>query len=212
MILFISNVLWLSAGIIATLAVIGIIKKVNVKKSTSKPPVKLESPTKNNTDSITHSNNKFKGELTSTTSVSIDSSSDKSKNKEAWEPAIVAVRRNLTAIFALLGGVSVSRIDNMEEWKNLLISIHNDDLIDMWRDVITRPNLWITYLQTFGIQQDLTSEFTYLPEYVEMYSCIGEEFKVGEVYTVISPCWIYTNADNNQSVALRGKAIKKHLI
>lgn len=130
--------------------------------------------------------------------------------EKIWKPAIVAVREHLDEIFPLLRGVSFTKIDNMEDWKNLLISIHNDDLIEMWKDVIARPNLWITYLQTFGIQQDLTSEFTYVPEYDEMYSCIGDDFNTGDTYSVISPCWIYTDAENHQTVALKGK-VKKTL-
>lgn len=205
------NLLWLSIGIFSTLAVIGIVKKVNAQRSHSQSPSKLQTPVIDNNDATKLADGEENEESDSSTVVSVDSPSDQSpKAEKIWEPAIVAVRKNLSNIFSLLGGVSASKIDNMEEWKNLLISIHNDELIDMWRDVIKQPNLWITYLQTFGIQQDLTLEFTYLPEYEEMYSCIDEDFKAGYIYTVISPCWIYTDQDNNQTVALRGKVTKKH--
>lgn len=129
-----------------------------------------------------------------------------------WEPAIVAVRKNLDKIFPLLRGVSTSKIDNSQDWSELIVSINNEDLNEMWQDAISRPTLWLTYLQSFGIQKDLTSEFKYISEYDELYSCQnGVKMQVGQTYTVVSPCWIYTDAEKGKIVALKGIVTEKNV-
>lgn len=132
------------------------------------------------------------------------------KSDDKWVPASVAFKDNIARIKPLLHGVGTDGISNAEQWKEVIVSINNEDLTDMWKTAISRPGLWLTYLQTFGLQRDLTAEFTCLPEYSEMYDdATSKQLINGEKYIVVSPCWIYTNSDNNQEVAVKGFVKKK---
>lgn len=123
---------------------------------------------------------------------------------DAWEPAEIAVFKHLEQIKPLLHGVTKTQISNKELWTDVIVSINNEELTEMWGSAINRPGLWITYLQSFGIQSDFTSEFTCLPEYQDMY--INKEGVMinGNKYRVISPCWIYTDSDNIKHIIQKG--------
>ena len=133
-----------------------------------------------------------------------DDSNISIKEKE-WIPADIAFQENLEKFKPLLRGVSKTKISNKEEWTSLIVSINNDDLIAMWKAAINRPDLWMTYLQTFGLQIDLLDSFEALEEYKEMYDTSdGTPLQMGKIYKVVSTCWIYTDENNYKSVALKG--------
>lgn len=127
------------------------------------------------------------------------------KEKKVWEPAEVAIEKNLNKIAPLLRGVTRERITNDNDWTSLIVSIHNDDLIELWTKSVKRPELWVTYLQTFNIQMDWVDSFVGLEEYKELYENEdGSEIEVGIKYSVVAPCWIHTDANNQKSVILKG--------
>lgn len=127
------------------------------------------------------------------------------KKEKAWEPAEFAVEKNLTKIAPLLRGVSRESITNSEDWTSLVISINNDDLTQLWKECVKRPELWVTYLQTFKLQMEWVDSFEGLDGYKEKYSMEnGDEIVVGKKYRVVSPCWIYTDKNNQKSVILKG--------
>lgn len=131
--------------------------------------------------------------------------------QKPWTPAEIAVQENLDLIKPLLRGVTKTDIANKGQWSSVITSIDNEDLSDMWQDAQKQPGLWYTYLQTFGLQCDLVSEFTCLPDYMERYSTDdGQPLECNNVYVVESPCWIYTDSENNKSVALKGIVTKKN--
>lgn len=124
---------------------------------------------------------------------------------KVWEPAEVAIEKNLNKIAPLLRGVTRERITNDNDWTSLIVSINNDDLIELWKKSVKRPELWVTYLQTFNIQMDWVDSFVGLEEYKEQYENEdGNEIEVGIKYSVVAPCWIHTDANNQKSVILKG--------
>lgn len=124
---------------------------------------------------------------------------------KVWEPAEVAIEKNLNKIAPLLRGVTRERITNDNDWTSLIVSINNDDLIELWKKSVKRPELWVTYLQTFNIQMDWVDSFVGLEEYKELYENEdGNEIEVGIKYSVVAPCWIHTDANNQKSVILKG--------
>lgn len=134
---------------------------------------------------------------------------DKPKVEKKWEPAEVAFKNNLNQFVTLLRGVTSNSITNKEDWTNIIVEINNDDLIDMWKEGINRPELWVTYLQTFNVQMDWVESFVSVHEYREMYDVYeGGELELGEKYYVKSPCWLYTDSDNRKTVLLKGKVSK----
>ena len=127
------------------------------------------------------------------------------KKEKVWEPAEFAVEKNLTKIAPLLRGVSRESITNSEEWTSLVISINNDDLTQLWKECVKRPELWVTYLQTFKLQMEWVDSFEGLDGYKEKYSMEnGDDIVIGKKYRVVSPCWIYTDKNNQKSVILKG--------
>lgn len=124
---------------------------------------------------------------------------------KVWEPAEVAIEKNLSKIAPLLRGVTRECITNDNDWTSLIVSINNDDLIELWKKSVKRPELWVTYLQTFNIQMDWVDSFVGLEEYKELYENEdGNEIEVGIKYSVVAPCWIHTDANNQKSVILKG--------
>lgn len=138
---------------------------------------------------------------------------DKPKAVKKWEPAEIAFERNLEKIVPLLRGVAKDRISNIADWNSVIIGINNDELTDMWKTGAHRPEMWVTYLQTFGLQVDWVESFECIEEHKEMYSTIENESpEVGKKYVVTSPCWIYTNESNQKSVILKGVVKQKEIV
>ncbi len=134
----------------------------------------------------------------------------KKLSPKEWIPAETAFTDNLDKFKPLLSGVSNSAIINKKDWTSLVVSINNDELTSMWESAINKPELWITYLQTFGLQIDLLDSFEALEEYKEMYETSdGTPLQIGATYKVVSNCWIYTDENNQKSVALKGVVILK---
>ena len=132
------------------------------------------------------------------------------KEKKVWVPAEIVFADNIDRFKPLLSGVSNSAIINKKDWTSLVVSINNDELTSMWESAINKPELWITYLQTFGLQIDLLDSFEALEEYKEMYETSdGTPLQIGATYKVVSNCWIYTDENNQKSVALKGVVILK---
>lgn len=190
---FIQNALWFATGIVVAIVFIKYKKGPCVKKSEED----LTSDTSNTPLEVNSGHN--------------DGQTDEpSALRPKWTPAEIAVKDNLKKIIPLLDGVSQDGISNMDKWKEIIVSINNEDLTDMWKSAINRPNLWITYLQTFGLQRDLTAEFTCISEYRDMYSTEDDsELQDKKTYKVITPCWIYTDNDNNKEVVLKGVVKEK---
>ena len=139
-------------------------------------------------------------DTSSTEDVVIDISSPKE-----WIPAEIAFVDNLDKFKPLLRGVSKGHITNKKDWTSLVVSINNDELTSMWESAINKPELWITYLQTFGLQIDLLDPFEAFEEYKEMYETSDRTpLQIGKVYKVVHNCWIYTDENNQKSVALKG--------
>lgn len=138
---------------------------------------------------------------------------DKPKVVKKWEPAEIAFERNLQKIVPLLRGVTKDGISNIEDWNSVVISIDNDELTDMWKTGANRPEMWVTYLQTFGLQVDWVEAFECIEEHKEMYyTNENESPEVGVKYVVTSPCWIYTNESNQKSVILKGIVRQKEIV
>ena len=52
---------------------------------------------------------------------------------------------------------------------------------------------------------DWVDSFVGLEEYKELYENEdGNEIEVGIKYSVVAPCWIHTDANNQKSVILKG--------
>lgn len=127
------------------------------------------------------------------------------KEKKVWVPAEIVFADNIDRFKPLLRGVSNNTIINKKDWTSLVVSINNDELTSMWESAINKPELWVTYLQTFGLQIDLLDSFEALEEYKEMYETSdGTPLQIGTMYKVVSNCWIYTDENNHKSVALKG--------
>lgn len=117
----------------------------------------------------------------------------------------IAFLREKDRLFPLLRGVSSSNITNKDEWKKIIEEINNEDLTAMWNNGSKNPNLWVIYLQSFGIQQDFLTEFVGIVEYNERYNVSNAtQIEVGKTYQVLFPCWIYTDRNNIKQVALKG--------
>jgi hypothetical protein len=117
----------------------------------------------------------------------------------------IAFLREKDRLFPLLRGVSSSNITNKDEWKKIIDEINNEDLTAMWNNGSKNPNLWVIYLQSFGIQQDFLTEFVGIVEYNERYNVSNAtQIEVGKTYQVLFPCWIYTDRNNIKQVALKG--------
>lgn len=122
-----------------------------------------------------------------------------------WMPAKVAVRNHLSEITPLLHGVSDKGIVNISEWDNAIAKIDNKNLTEMWENSKNNSRLWLSRLSSFGLRRDMLGEFTAQSVYLDMYCLMGNgQIIVGEKYKVISPCWLYTDSDNNKVVALKG--------
>lgn len=130
-------------------------------------------------------------------------------SQKPYVPAEIVVRENLGLISPLLKGVSKKGIINNQDWTEAIISINNDELTDIWKASNNRPELWMTYLQTFGFQIDYVDTFEAAPHHSELYDDMsGEDLAIGQMYKVMSYCWIYTDDNNEKSVACKGLVSK----
>lgn len=128
---------------------------------------------------------------------------------ENYVPADIAFKENLNKFAPLLKGVSKQEIANRQEWTEAIVSINNEELTKLWKAANKRPDLWVTYLQTFGLQMDWVDIFEASEYHKEMYDDeSGSELQIGKNYKVISACWIFTDDDNMKSVASKGVASK----
>lgn len=128
-----------------------------------------------------------------------------SKPNERFVPAEIAFADNKERFIPLLSGVSSNGISNTDKWTATIVGLNNKELIEMWKAAAHNPNLWITYLQTFGYQADLVDEFDATEHHKEMYQTeSGEPITTGQHYKVLNPCWIFTDEDNNKEVAKIG--------
>ena len=126
-------------------------------------------------------------------------------NDENYIPADIAFKENLNRFVILLDGVSKNEIRNKAQWTDVIISTNNNDLIELWRAANNRPDLWVTYLQTFGLQMDWVDTFEAAEYHKEMYDDkTGLELQIGKNYKVLSACWILTDENNLKSVAKKG--------
>lgn len=128
-----------------------------------------------------------------------------SNSNKQYVPADIAFKENLDLFIPLLDGVTKQEISNRAKWTEIIVSINNDDLTELWRAANNRPDLWVTYLQTFGLQMDWVDTFEAAGYHKEMYDDkSGIELQVGKNYKVLSACWILTDENNLKSVAKKG--------
>mgnify|MGYP006916145885 CR=1 FL=1 len=131
------------------------------------------------------------------------------KPKKDYAPADIAFKDNLKTFTPLLKGVSKKEITNRTKWTEAIISVNNEELTDLWKASNKRPELWITYLQTFGLQMDWVDSFVAMEYHTELYDVdSNEKIEVGQKYKVISSCWLYTDDNNEKSVVCKG-VVKK---
>lgn len=124
-------------------------------------------------------------------------------------PAQVAFVENIEHFKPLLKGLEVGNVDK-GKWNDLIVDIYNKELLDIWKKVINRPNSWVRILASWGLSYDACTEFTYLKGREQLYHTRNAEaMKEGKVYTVESPCWIYTNSQGKKSVVLQGEVTLK---
>lgn len=128
---------------------------------------------------------------------------------ENYAPADIAFKENLKKFASLLKGVSKQEITNRQEWTEAIVSVNNEELTDLWMAANKRPELWMTYLQTFGLQIDLVDSFEAAAYHAELYDDLShEDLKIGQKYKVVSSCWIYTDENNEKSVVCKGTVSK----
>ncbi|GEM_PF-6909466 len=128
-----------------------------------------------------------------------------SQGENEWESAEMAFKRNMEEIIPLLRGVHSECIANKEQWCFVINKIANMELASLWDAGSKRPALWITCLQSFGLQADLIEVFEGVKGYEEMYDVEdGSALEKEKKYRVIFPCWLYTDEKNSKSVALKG--------
>lgn len=128
---------------------------------------------------------------------------------EDYCPADIAFKENLDKFAPLLKGVSRQEITNQQEWTEIIVSINNEELTDLWMAANKRPELWMTYLQTFGLQIDLVDSFEAAAYHAELYDDLShEDLIIGQKYKVVSSCWIYTDENNEKSVICKGTVSK----
>lgn len=130
---------------------------------------------------------------------------DRPKEERPYVAPDKAFWDNKSKLFPLLRGVSCDGITNKDEWTAIIREIRNEELSHMWNAGMQNHNLWITYLQSFGVQMDIITEFEGMEGFNEMYDTVdGKSIEIGKEYVVVSPCWIFTDTSNVKSVALRG--------
>lgn len=128
-----------------------------------------------------------------------------SNSNTQYVPADIAFKENMDLFIPLLDGVTKHEISNRAKWTEIIVSINNDELTELWRAANNRPDLWVTYLQTFGLQMDWVDTFEAAEYHKEMYDDkAGIELQIGKNYKVLSACWILTDENNLKSVAKKG--------
>lgn len=136
-------------------------------------------------------------------------STPKTDTEKEYVPAEIAFKENLEKFAYLLKGVSKQEITNRQDWTETIITINNEELTDLWMTANKRPDLWMTYLQTFGLQIDLVDSFEATSYHTELYEdASGKVLEMGQMYKVVSSCWIYTDDNNEKSVVCKGLVSK----
>ena len=118
-------------------------------------------------------------------------------------PASVAFAENLDKFIPLLPGIEKGEI-NSEAWKEAIINTNNEQLILYWKNVVGNKDLakkWLkVFLEPCGVNSDNCESFVASPIYVERYTLEnGHPLVVGNHYNVITPCWLYSSFDDDET-------------
>lgn len=119
------------------------------------------------------------------------------------EPASTAFVKNRSRFGTILLGLEKGYIDR-DKWSEIIVDINNPQLIDVWKKVMNRPDMWMRIIASWGISFDACKKFTYINGREEMYSAPSEGFCEGVAYNVVKSCWIYTSPEGHKEVIIKG--------
>lgn len=95
------------------------------------------------------------------------------------------------------------------KWNDLISSLNNKELNDVWPKIKTKADSVLRILAFWGFRPELCTSFTCTGSENTMYEIPeSDNFVVGAKYSVVSKCWIYTDASGSKQVLIKG-SVKK---
>lgn len=117
---------------------------------------------------------------------------------------------NIEKLMPYVDGVAEITIDK-SGLTDAIISINDDDLTALWKQMINRTELWVNQMAAWGVAPDARKGFAAMEKHKELYTTKDDkELQLGQRYNVLSACWLYTTTDSNGTT--RKKVVKKGIV
>ncbi len=117
---------------------------------------------------------------------------------------------NIEKLMPFVKGVTEIAIDKAG-LTDAIISINDEDLTALWKQMINRPELWVNQMAAWGVAPDACKGFTAMEKHKALYSSKdGKELQLGQKYKVLSACWLHTTTENNGNTVK--KVVKKGIV
>ena len=132
------------------------------------------------------------------------------KSNPSTPKANQAFIKNIEKLMPYVNGVSEITIDK-SGLTDAIISINDEDLTALWKQLINRTELWLDQMAAWGVAPDARKGFTAMGKNKELYTPNdGKEIQLGQRYNVLSACWLYTTTDGNGTTVK--KVVKKGIV
>ena len=119
-------------------------------------------------------------------------------------PAKDAFLKNIDSFVPYLDGLLSGTIDKTL-WSEAIVSINNQELLDLWRKAVTNPRVWVNVIASWGISSDKCMEFVAIDGRNDLYETMNKSpLIVGKKYKVATYAWIQTNMDGKKSIIKKG--------
>ena len=116
---------------------------------------------------------------------------------------------NLDKLLPYFSGVSEITIDK-QGLTDAIISINNDDLISIWKNMMDKPDLWINQISAWGVKPEFCQSFVAMEKHKALYvTADNKELELGEKYEVTSASWILTTNEDGRVIK---KIVKKGIV
>lgn len=132
------------------------------------------------------------------------------KNNPSTPKAKQAFIENIDKLMPFVNGITEIAIDK-SGLTDAIISINDEDLTALWKQMINRSELWVNQMAAWGVAPDARKGFTAMEKHKELYiTKDSKELQLGQRYNVLSACWIYTTTDSNGTTTK--KVVKKGIV
>ena len=132
------------------------------------------------------------------------------KSNPSTPKAKQAFIENIEKLMPFVNGVTEITIDK-SGLTDAIISINDEDLTALWKQMINRTELWVNQMAAWGVAPDARKGFTAMAKHKDLYTTKnGNELQLGQKYNVLSACWLYTTTDSNGTTMK--KVVKKGIV